>query len=404
MPAVIDGIEIKSAMKPIEILTVPQLGEGLRTVKVVQLLKHVGEEVAVDEPIYEIETDKALVLIESPVAGTVVEWLVEEDSNVAVHAPIARLAVDSPVESDPSVPATSSNGANGTSKIDEPAAPKLIPPRTRAYCKQKGIADDVIALIPAAGRLLTEADVDAYIAASSVAASPTPAGDESEARTGYTDFPLSDRQMAINRCALMGNIEQPLPAVVRKTILWDDVLAAAARVTAMDANIHPTPFQIVAYCATHATMTNPKFRSVLLNGQTVRRYDHISMGFAVPLPEDELTTAVVHHADTLELPAFMRKMRSQMRAARKGLSQADDTTTLLLTTLMDYDIVDAVPILVPPAVAVLFIGSPHSVNGVMVATLTLTIDHRLINGIGAAAYLASIITNLTALARPEANG
>ena len=72
-------------------VVVPQLGEGLQEVLVQKLLKKPGELVERDEPIYIMETDKADVEVESPYAGTLKEWLVEEGKVLAVGTLIARI-------------------------------------------------------------------------------------------------------------------------------------------------------------------------------------------------------------------------------------------------------------------------------------------------------------------------
>src|SRR6266404_5942461 len=70
---------------------VPQLGEGLQEVLVRKLLKKPGELVERDEPIYVMETDKADVEVESPYAGILKEWLVEEGKVLPIGALVARI-------------------------------------------------------------------------------------------------------------------------------------------------------------------------------------------------------------------------------------------------------------------------------------------------------------------------
>ena len=76
---------------PILDVAVPQLGEGLQEVLIQKLLKKPGDLVERDEPIYIMETDKADVEVESPYAGTLMEWLVGEGKVVPVGALIARI-------------------------------------------------------------------------------------------------------------------------------------------------------------------------------------------------------------------------------------------------------------------------------------------------------------------------
>jgi len=129
----------------------------------------------------------------------------------------------------------------------------------------------------------------------------------------------------------------------------------------------------------------------------VRCYPHVNLGFAVSLPEDELTTAVVRAADTLDFPTFGRTMHSQMRRARKGEIQVDEKTTLILSSLAAYGIMDAIPVVVPPAIATLFVGSPYVAGEERKVNLTLTFDHRIINGVGAAQFLVSVEAEIRAL-------
>ncbi|MFN3689870.1 MAG: biotin/lipoyl-containing protein, partial [Fimbriimonadales bacterium] len=71
-------------------VVVPQLGEGLQEVRVIRFLKQPGDRVERDEHIYEMETDKANVEVESPYAGVIVEWLAKEGDILPIGAPIAK--------------------------------------------------------------------------------------------------------------------------------------------------------------------------------------------------------------------------------------------------------------------------------------------------------------------------
>src|SRR6476469_8458715 len=70
---------------------VPALGESITEGTLAQWLKKPGEAVAQDEPIASLETDKVSVEVPSPIAGVLIEQLVEEGDNVAVGAVIARI-------------------------------------------------------------------------------------------------------------------------------------------------------------------------------------------------------------------------------------------------------------------------------------------------------------------------
>src|ERR1051325_9415239 len=75
-------------------IRIPQLGEGLQEARIVRFLKQPGESVKQDEPIYEMETDKAVMEIESPAAGTLETWEAKEDEILPIGAIIGRLNTD----------------------------------------------------------------------------------------------------------------------------------------------------------------------------------------------------------------------------------------------------------------------------------------------------------------------
>ncbi len=305
-----------------EFLTVPQLGEGLRRVRVTGHLKKVGERVTMDEPLYEVETDKANVAVESSREGVLAEWCVPVGEEADVYGPIARIV---------------------------------------------GGGESVVASV--------------------------------EKREEYEEFPLSDRQRAMNRSALGGRLDVPLPASIRRPLSYGAVERARQGLRARYPRLRPTDFGILVYCAARTTVDSPKFRSSLVaRGETVRRHAHVDIGFAIALPDDELATAVVHEADRLDFEAFYREMLAAHRSAKSGGPNADARTTLLVSSLAGHEVVDAAPVLFPPAIATLFLGAPHPGPTGKEIGMTLAFDHRLINGVGAARYLQGVERELAKLA------
>ena len=154
---------------------IPQLGEGLQEARVVEFLKNAGDAVKKDEPIYEIETDKAITEIESPYEGTLINWTAEVDSVLEIGAEIGTMEVaeGTPEMGDGHEPSAPAKAATSTlPPAEEDSAPKSeparggasIPPRTRKLLKEKNLlhlADQ----IPAAGSKLMPEDVERFIAA-----------------------------------------------------------------------------------------------------------------------------------------------------------------------------------------------------------------------------------------------
>ena len=102
-----------SASGEAEDVTMPELGESVTEGTITQWLKSVGDKVEVDEPLLEVSTDKVDTEIPSPVAGTLVEILANEDDTVDVGAVIARIGDEGAAKSG------SSDSDSGSSKSEE---------------------------------------------------------------------------------------------------------------------------------------------------------------------------------------------------------------------------------------------------------------------------------------------
>lgn len=389
---------------PIVDVLVPQMGEGLHEVLIVEFAKKPGEPVQRDEPIYHMETDKATMEVESPHEGVIVEWLASEGDVVPIGAAIARMEVaDSAVAGNGAATGTAATAAPpaetaAAASASPASSPDLragsIPPRTRAYAKEKGLSDEETARIPASGPKLMPADIDAYLEkrepAATATATPPPTAAPGRKTKEYSERPLSQQDRTfIYR--LKRSASMVVPAVAKRQMVWDEVRAFAEKKRAQGGSVQPSTFQCVAWCIAQAVKEHPKFRSTLLREDTVREFAHLNMGIAVATPTGELTIAVVPKADTLGFDEFVKTAQDRIQTARDGEDQADEATHLLLTYMGPYEITDAVPVLVAPAVAVLFIGSTFERDGRNIVNLALAFDHRLIHGVEAALFLKAIV-------------
>src|SRR5438270_9101138 len=122
---------------------IPQIGEGLQEARLVAILKQPGERVKRDEPIYQMETDKAVMDVESPYEGTLVEWTAAVDAIIPIGAEVARMDVLDGVKEmevyGAAAGAINSEIQNPKSKIQNSVTESrnaTIPPRTRAYAKE----------------------------------------------------------------------------------------------------------------------------------------------------------------------------------------------------------------------------------------------------------------------------
>ena len=80
---------------------IPQIGEGLQEARLVAVLKQPGDFVKRDEPIYQMETDKAVMDVESPYEGVLTKWLASVDTVLPIGAEIAMMQVGDEITAAP---------------------------------------------------------------------------------------------------------------------------------------------------------------------------------------------------------------------------------------------------------------------------------------------------------------
>jgi pyruvate/2-oxoglutarate dehydrogenase complex dihydrolipoamide acyltransferase (E2) component len=401
-------------------VVIPQLGEGLQEVLVQKLLKKPGEFVERDEPIYIMETDKADLEVESPYAGTLKEWLVEEGKVLPIGALIARIEGSaSPVVVNPS-PSRSANTAeaavltekaNSAAIQGEQASTRgstalpvrtsvFVPPRTRAYCRKLAISDDEIKGISAASGTLMPTDVDRYLAVQSE--SSLKFGQPAEATTpaDFKDLPLPARQRVFN-FRLKRSAQVVVPGTMIRELDWQRLEAAVEALGRQSPESSASDFETFAYALAQATLDHPEFRSVLVGDDVVRQFEFLNLGIAVQRPGGELLMAVVPKADRLDFASFVTTTQLRVRQALEGEDQVSERVPLHLNYVRSLDITDGNSVLVAPAIAVVFLGAPTGRAQDRKANLGVTFDHRLINGVSAANFLATIVRKVDSFASKD---
>ena len=248
--------------------------------------------------------------------------------------------------------------------------------------------------IPARGKRLTEEDIDRYL--EMVAKSGGELGNgKANTVAEYEDAPLQAAQLTLNYRMLRGT-QLVVPAVLETDLDWNNI--RNCRESTRDQS-GPTGFGMFLYCVTRAMVNHPMLRSSLVGeGKTVRTYRHVNLGVAVALPGDELKTALIPAADTLTQAGFFQQLSVSVADAREGRDQVTASTTVSVSNIGTANMRAGIPIVVAPAVATLAVGKVQScavpsdtgIEFVSRAALTMTFDHRLLNGVGAANFLNEI--------------
>jgi pyruvate dehydrogenase E2 component (dihydrolipoamide acetyltransferase) len=341
-------------------IRLPQLGEGLREARIVELLCVAGDFLTRGDRIYIIETDKSTVELESPLDGKLIEWRVVPGDVVPIDSTVAIASSDS-----------SSASANVVPE-------RFVPPRTRVYARERGVDAELLESIPAASNKLLPQDIDAYLSAGEP---PTPG------RLPFVDRKIVGAQRALIY-RLRRSSELVIPGTIAGSLPWKYLMA---RVN--DAQRpRPSPFQVLTHAVAKLAAVHPKFRSIMIGDDRVRQFDDVNVGIAMARPNDELIIALVRNAGSLSLSQYVRACAVQMRNAIRNGDQAADDMQILVSYLGEFGVHDAIPSLVAPASAVFFLGAPRSESGI--ARVVLTFDHRLINGAAAARFLSELLVAL----------
>ena len=331
-------------------IVVPIMGEGIRNAKVVTLLKKSGDKIALDDPLCEVETDKAVYPIESSFAGTMGEWKTELGAVVDIGQEIGTIVTEETAES--------SLDRNGHS---EPVAAGVSP-------------------------------------ASSV--------------EQPTRLPLQREKSAAIEPALSPTIVRRLgrviPANLQIDARWDAIRSAREKAKKKEGKNAASPSVMVAWAVVRAMEKHAPFRRMILDDDSIVENDEFDLGIAVALEDDRLATAVVTHANTRDWADFVKRYNETIAETRTGRVDAMNAP-LVISSLGAFGVRAAAPIVVPPSVGTLFVGSAHyetigdgkKSQPAEVITLSLTFDHRVVNGAGAANFVHEIKERIESFSIPK---
>ena len=390
---------------PVISVRIPQLGEGLQEALLVEFIAKPGDTIKRDDPIYVMETDKATTEVESPYDGKLIEWTAETGSALEIGHEVAKMEVAEGIQEMPAghgpvdKPESDSelqpeNDADGDNTAgDKIQRPKVsVPPRTKKYLKDKGLLD-VAHLIPASGKKLMPEDVDRYI---EHGGSGDPSTVEVKEEDAYDESELSKSQLTLNYRLVRGS-QACVSVTVLNEVNWQAIYDARQKVKSSGGR--ETGFTMMLWCVADTLKNHPKFRSSLAaDGKTLRTFRHVNLGVAVALEGDALVTAVVKKAEEMSQTEFFNAVAEKVEQARDGKDQADAATTISISNIGSAGMRWGIPAIVSPAVATLAVGEVFNYpvpdgdsfkfeNRVQ---LTLSFDHRVINGVGAANFMNDV--------------
>jgi pyruvate dehydrogenase E2 component (dihydrolipoamide acetyltransferase) len=404
----------------------PRLGQGMESGTIVRWLKSEGESVSKGEPLFELDTDKVTQEVEADADGVLLKIVVPEgEADVGTTVAVvgsegedvsellaaaqsgnggAAPAPAAPTQAEPQVEeAPSGTVSQGAATAPEAAAPARAPgervkasPLARRIARERGI--DLAALTGTGpdGRIIAE-DVETAEAAVPEAAPAAAAAPSAPAGEVEVVELTSIRKTIARR--LTEAWEAP---VFQLTSTADASALSATRERLVEllqeGETKPTVNDVLTRVVASALMRHRPVNAHFVEGR-ILRHPTANVGIAVATPNG-LVVPVIRSAErksVQEIAAVRGDLVSRARAGKLQLADLEEGT-FTISNLGMYGIEQFIAVLNPPQVAILAVGSieerPRAVAGklevVPTLTMTLTCDHRAIDGSEGAEFLRTV--------------
>jgi pyruvate dehydrogenase E2 component (dihydrolipoamide acetyltransferase) len=378
-------------------VVMPALEMAQETGKLLAWRKKEGERVTKGEPLLEIETDKAVVEVEAPGDGILAGITADVGAVIPVGVTIAWLVAAGekpPAKTASTAPsARASSGADhataaAATQVTEPSATSTpqISPKARRLAKELGVDITRLRGSGPEGTITTE-DVRKFADATGAAAPAGSAALSQVARLmaerttqSWTTVPHFFMARDVD-CSVLVETQKRLAAEVEKQ--------SGAKLTITDLLIGVTARVLVKHSRMNASWS----------GDGVRSNPEINISVAMAV-KDGVVGAVVHKADRLKLSEIAERRRGLTERARAGRLQPADISggTFTISNLGMYKVDAFTAIIAAPQAAILAVGSiadrvvalegRPAVRPMM--TMTLSSDHRVVDGTRAAEFLSEL--------------
>lgn len=434
----------------------PQMGESIAEGTVTKWMKKIGDHVKRDEPLFEISTDKVDAEIPSPAEGTLLEILVQEGETVSINTIVARIgaagekpteATETKTESDAQtaaepepVPATASvpksptvsapaatsrvtggDGEGATPIVDELTQRRRTrsSPLVRKIASEHGVDLRLIDGTGVSGRV-TKKDILRYIDQAGEPGPPPPAtAPAAEPPTPSVVFPAGDRVAKEKMTVMRKKIAEHMIMSRRVSAhvqTWQecDMSSVVERREGLKSEFEKQGVKLtftafIAEACVKALQSFPEVNASIEGEDTIVYHKDVNLGIAVAL-DWGLIVPVVKQAQQMNLLGLSTSINDLAERARTKRLSPDDVQsgTFTITNPGVFGSLMGAPIINQPQVAILGVGvikkRPVVIDDAIgirpIMYLSLSFDHRLIDGALAAKFLAHVVGELERPAKP----
>ncbi|WP_417462527.1 2-oxoglutarate dehydrogenase complex dihydrolipoyllysine-residue succinyltransferase [Kordiimonas sp.] len=402
----------------IEDIVIPQMGESVAEGTIGTWLKKVGDAVAADEPIVEVETDKVAMEVPSPVAGVLVEIVVEEGEDVEIGALIAKVDTEGKASGTPaSAPKAEKAETPAPAAKKEEAAKEAAPAPAPVASSGGG---DLMPMSPAVRRLVEDYNLDPASITGTGKDGRLTKGDvlkaieSGSARTlsapaAATAAPSGPREERVKMTRLRKRIAERLKDAQNTAAMlttynevdMSAVMAARNKYKDLFAKKHNIKLGFMSFFTKACCLALREIPAVnaQIDGDEIVYHNFANIGVAVSSPNG-LVVPVLKDAQDMSFADTELSIANYGRKARDGKLTVDDMQggTFTISNGGIFGSLMSSPILNPPQSGILGMHKiqerPVAINGQIVIRpmmyLALSYDHRVIDGREAVTFLVRV--------------
>jgi pyruvate dehydrogenase E2 component (dihydrolipoamide acetyltransferase) len=420
-------------------VTMPKLGETVTEGTISSWLKHVGDRVEFDDPLFEVSTDKVDSEIPSPYDGVVLEILVPAGETVPVGTTLVRIGEPgAALPTPPAAPAAAAAAAlaPGATPSAAPVAPaagsdgagRMLSPMVRRLATEHGLDLSTLSGSGAGGRIRREdvqaviaqggtgAPVAAHLAPSAPAAVAPPAAPQPAAATAPAAVSTDERDEVVPLSRMRLTVADLMVKSLNTSAhVWtsvevdfdaiDKVRAAHKDQFKKEVGASLTYLPFIARAVCEALRAYPTVNSSIdVGAKTMTLHPYVNLGIAVDLDQQGLVVPVVKDADAMNIRGIAKTITTMAAAARAKKLSMDDMSgsTFTITNPGPFASFASSPVINQPNVAILCTDGvtrrPVAVGDAIaihpMGIIGLVYDHRAFDGSTASLFLLHLRNTL----------